>query len=227
MANRIVIVLIAFTVAMQAAILYRQHGEVQGPTKQTIRNAADGTVMDLAGLPSKGSSIAKVALVEFSDYECPYCGRHANGTAQELERAFVTTGKLMQVFANNPLAMHANAKFLATVAICAGQQKNYWEMHDRLFKVQPKSKEDVEKIVAQLPLDAERLQRCVDHDSDAKEQIARDSEVASKFQLTGTPGFALGRLDGHGRLVVDKFITGAQPFAVFEKAINEELKKVS
>src|SRR6266850_6555168 len=146
--NRLVLPLVVLTVVMQATILYRQYRPPtltgQPPSaKELVVDAAKDSIMDLDGLPTKGNN-GNLVLVEFSDYECPFCARHANGVAQQLEQKYISTGRIRYAFANNPLPIHQNAKFLASAAICAGKQGRYWGMHDRLFSAQPKSKDQVQ-----------------------------------------------------------------------------------
>src|SRR5262249_48884223 len=139
MANRllaVLIVLVAITGVMQGIALYQQQRRVVVSTRTTaqpVRDAPAGTTIDTVGLPSEGSKQAKVALVEFSDYECPFCSRYSTGAGTELRTEYVKTGKLVHVFVNNPLPVHPAATLLATSAICAGAQGRYWEMHDLLF----------------------------------------------------------------------------------------------
>jgi protein-disulfide isomerase len=229
MTNRIVIALVAMTLMIQGVILYRQSwgSAPTGPRQQPTKDAPKGAVMDLAGLPVKGSSSAKVILVEFSDYECPFCSRHATGVGQELEKEFIATGKVRKAFANNPLPMHLNAKLLATAAICAGRQNRYWEMHDALFSKKPTTKDGVQALLSDLAVDPAAFQKCVDTDVEVGQEIARDTQKAKEFQLSGTPSFGIGRVDSQGHITIDKFVNGAQPIGVFEKAIGEVLSKAN
>jgi protein-disulfide isomerase len=126
------------------------------------------------------------------------------------------------VFANNPLAMHANAPFMATAAICAGEQGHYWDMHDRLFEEPgaPKTRPVVLVLVGEMGMDTTVFEACLDESSTAKERIDRDIEKARELGLTGTPGFALGRIGSEGVVRIETLIRGAQPFATFESAID-------
>jgi protein-disulfide isomerase len=216
----------AVTVLLQAVTLLTRSGNDSAarnanPQRPTVTEAPEGASIDLAGMPIEGQSDAKIALVEFSDYECPYCARHATGVGKQVKQEFVTTGKVLHAFANNPLAMHSNAKMLATAAICAGEQGRFWVMHDALFDKKPKSQSDVSRIASEMKLDAGKFEICFDAEAPAR-RIEEDLAKANEFQLTGTPGFAVGKID-KGRVLIQKFILGAQPFAVFEKALNEAI----
>jgi protein-disulfide isomerase len=96
-------------------------------------------VLDLSGKPSQGEATAKLTLIEFSDFQCPFCGRHDRDTAPQIDKEYVTTGKLRHVFLDFPLeSIHKVAFKAAEAANCAGEQGKYWEMHHRLFENQNK-----------------------------------------------------------------------------------------
>jgi protein-disulfide isomerase len=222
--NRLVMPLLMLTVIMQGALLYKQYfHSAQPAASDGVRNAPSNAVLDLADTPTKGNKEAKVVLVEFSDYECPFCQRHANTVGKQLDETFVSTGKVRYVFVNNPLSIHSNAKLLATAAICAGKQDYYWQMHDDLFATKPKAKPEIMEIAQMLGLNADVFSECLDASSDAERTIARDIKVSQDFSLTGTPAFAVGQLGSDGRVHVEKFIVGAMPFDIFEKALNKVL----
>src|SRR6185295_15547740 len=117
MANRITVVLLTLTVLLQGVILYRQGGRTP-PKRESVLDAPKGTPLQLNRWPSEGNEQAKVVLIEFSDYECPFCARHATSVAGELKREFIDTGNLRHVFVNLPLPNHKNATPLATAAVC-------------------------------------------------------------------------------------------------------------
>jgi protein-disulfide isomerase len=130
------------TIILQAALFYRHYKQSQSHTEVfPVVDAPPGLVLDISALPAKGSTSAKIVMIEFSDYECPFCARFSNGVARELHEKFIANGKIRYSFANHPLPIHPNALKLAKLAICAGEQNRYWEMHDALFSNLPKSKE--------------------------------------------------------------------------------------
>jgi protein-disulfide isomerase len=128
MTNRLVLVFMALMVVTQGVTLYKQRSAVAYPPVPTqrpvVQNAPKGTIVETLGAPSKGNSAAKVVLIEFSDYECPFCAKHAIGAGLELEQRFVQSGKMRWAFLNNPLPIHPHARVFAKAAICAGQQGN-------------------------------------------------------------------------------------------------------
>ena len=222
--SRFLKLLLLVTVVLQAAILSRQYLGPQLRPQQprvSVYDAPEGSLMQLELFPYKGSAAADIALVEFSDYECPFCARHATEVFPSLEEQFIKTGKVLYAFANNPLSIHANAPYLARVAICAGDQGHYWETHDALFSGQPKTETDVASLLKPLSLNIELFSSCVDNSPAADEIIARDVEIAADFGLTGTPSFAVGRVNSAKELIVQKFIRGAQPVAIFESTIDD------
>lgn len=222
--NAVLIGLLSLTLLMQGAILFKQSRGAAG-SQRTPPGAVDapkGYSLGLEGHPARGRLDAKVVLVEFSDYECPFCQRHTNGVGKQINEKYVASGQLRHVFVNNPLPIHPEARLLATAALCAGDQNRYWEMHDLLFSTQIKTNDEVMATSAKLSLDSDQFQKCLSRDAIAK-QIDQDIEIAKGLQLSGTPSFALGRLDASGRLKPQRIITGAQPLEVFEKEIGAAL----
>lgn len=109
----------------------------------TSRNRPRKTVeavsltLNIHDAPSKGSSKAKVALVEYTDYQCPYCARHATSVLPQIEKNFIKTGKIQYVLRDFSIAsLHPHAEKAHEAAHCAGEQGKYWEMHEQLFSHQ-------------------------------------------------------------------------------------------
>lgn len=221
--NGVLTVLVALTVVMQAVILYRQPRPPKPP--QVTADAPRDFHFDIADLPAKGSSSAKVVMVEFSDYECPYCAKHAMTVLPQLMKDFVDKGRLRYVFANNPLQMHPNAPLLAGIAICAGEQGRYWEAHDFLFarKQEPSAVAGI--VAAETGLDGAQLQVCVESASHGQ-AIRRDQELARQLGLSSTPAFAVGRVLAGTRVELLKIIRGAVPMDVFADVIADVLEAV-
>lgn len=111
--NRLVVPLLVATVIMQGILLYRYHTARMPVQRQDpVRNAPKGTTLDMLGLPVEGDPHARIVLVEFADYECPFCARHATTVGADLQSEFIANGKIQHVFVNNPLPIHENARFL-------------------------------------------------------------------------------------------------------------------
>ncbi len=160
----------------------------------------------------KGAKEPLVTIVEFSEFQCPFCSRVLPTTSKILE----TYGKDVQIiFRHNPLPFHKDAPYASKAAMAAGNQGKFWEMHDVLFANNKKLKpENVEGYAKDLKLDMAKFKADIESPAFA-EQIKRDQKVASQFGARGTPNFFI-----NGRNLV-----GAQPFDSFKTVIEEELKK--
>lgn len=154
-ANSVIIALLTATVLLQLSMIYRERGSNR-PSRQpaldheAVEKAPEGARIDITDLPIAGRSDAKVVMVEFSDFECPFCRRYATSTKKELWDRFVSTDKIRYAFVNNPLAIHPNAIFMAGAGVCAARQNRYWEMQDRLFEAQPKDRAAVSSAAAAI-----------------------------------------------------------------------------
>jgi protein-disulfide isomerase len=162
--------------------------------------------------PRKGSDDALITLVEFSDYQCPFCSR-ADATVQQLQKEY--GNKLRVVMKQNPLPFHPRAKPAALAAMAAGEQGKYWEMHAKLFANAKQLEDaDLEKYANELELDIARWKRDMTNPK-FSQAIDRDQALASQLGANGTPAFFI-----NGR-----FLSGAQPIDNFKNIINEELPK--
>jgi protein-disulfide isomerase len=172
----------------------------------------DVSVSDDAGL---GDANALVTIIEFSDYECPFCRRHAKQTLPLIKENFIDTGKVRYVFRDFPLSNHPNAKKAAEAAECAGEQGKYWEMHDILFDNQEVLRVENYKIwAADLALAQAAFDACLDSGS-MQSEVRQDFEDGQAVGISGTPVI----------FVNGKPISGAQPYAVFKSAINAALNE--
>jgi protein-disulfide isomerase len=185
---------------------------------------AIGALVSVEGEPFKGEKNAKLTLIEFSDYQCPFCGRHVRDTVPQLEKEYISTGKIKYVFRDNPLPFHKDAPKAAEAAYCAGEQGKFWEMHDLMYSNQGKlSLTNLPTHAVALGLDAAKFQACLDSGKFA-DPIKNDAAEAAKLGLTGTPSFLLGvTTPNDGKIKVVKVIKGAQKFDNFKAAIDEIL----
>jgi protein-disulfide isomerase len=169
-----------------------------------------------------GRADAPVTLVEFADYQCPFCKRFHTDAYAELKKNYIDTGKVRFVSRDLPLEFHPFAMKAAEAARCAGDQNKYWELRDALYtNSAPPSEDVIKKAVESLSLDAKGFQACFDSDK-YKADVQKDASEAATLQISGTPTFVLaksapGKLDGVR-------IVGAQPFAAFQSAIDALLK---
>jgi protein-disulfide isomerase len=178
------------------------------------RRPVDPTVFKVAidGAPVKGSPDALVTLVEFSDYECPFCSR-ADVTVKKLQEQY--GNKLRVVMKQNPLSFHPRAKPAALAAMAAGEQGKYWEMHEKLFANQKKLDDaSLEQYAQELRLDIAKWKADMANPK-FQDTIQKDQAQASQLGASGTPAFFI-----NGR-----FLSGAQPIDNFKALIDEELTK--
>ena len=202
-----------------------------GQAKNDVRSMKNspgnpnGLDLLLDGAPSISDANARVAVVEFADYECPYCGRHADQVLPEIVTNYVNTGKIRYFFKDTPVeAIHPAAFKAAEAALCAGEQRTYWEMHDRLFKNQQAL--GVTELAAHaraLNLDMPKFQQCFDSDRYAA-QIRKSLEEAVKAGARGTPTFIVAVWDPEkrGKTAVTTF-SGFKPYSVFRQVLDQLL----
>gem|GEM_PF-135245 len=178
--------------------------------------------LNVADAPQKGNPNAPVTLVEFTDYECGFCGRHVRETFPQLERDYIATGKLKYVFRNFPLeSIHKNAFSAHRAAVCAGEQGKFWEMHDRLFSNQAAlAPANLTAHAEAVGLDLARFQSCFNGNDDAG-KVRRDIAEGQRAGVTSTPTFFLAStIPNTPTLKVSRTIRGAKPYAEFQQAID-------
>jgi len=163
------------------------------------------------GDPSIGPADAPVTIVEFSDYQCPYCKSWYDQTYDQLMANY--PGKIRFVYRDLPLPMHPEAIPAAEAADCAGEQGAYWKYHDALFSGQyTLGRTAYEKYAADLGLDTTAFSTCLD-DHRYQAEVKANAADAARLGLTGTPSFVI-----NGRILI-----GALPFEDFKAVIDEEL----
>ena len=176
----------------------------------------------LGDVPVLGRPDAPVTLVEFADYQCPFCKRFHTDAYAELKKNYIDTGKVRFVSRDLPLDFHPFALKAAEAVRCAGDQNKYWELRDALYSdANPPNDDVIKKAGESLSLDMKGLQACLDSDK-YKADVQKDASEAATLQISGTPSFVLAKT------AKDKLegvrIVGAQPFATFQAAIDGLLK---
>ncbi|MBI2596551.1 DsbA family protein [Candidatus Daviesbacteria bacterium] len=218
-------------VAPQPQAQPSQPSQAQAPQPQAPQQLATGKTTVTADDPVSGDKNAPVTLVEFSDYECPFCKRHFDQVYPQLKKDYIDTGKVKLVFRNYPLPFHdPMATYEAQAALCAkdkGGDSAYFKFHDEMFKQTTSngnglSKDKVRQIAADLGLNADNLVSCVEGNK-FKEQVAKDISDGSAAGVNGTPSFVLGKTEKSG-VVNGQLIIGAQPYSAFQSAIDPLLK---
>lgn len=168
-----------------------------------------------------GDKNAPVTLVEFSDYECPFCKRHFTQTFPLIKKKYIDTGKVKMVFRDFPLGFHDPlATQEAIAAECAREQggdDTYFAYHDLIFEGTSSNgrglqKDQLYEFAEQVGINKAKFTECLDSEK-YKDEVKKDITDGSRAGVSGTPAF----------LVNDQFISGAQPFSVFEQVIEEEL----
>ena len=168
--------------------------------------------IETAGSPSQGPANAPVELVEFSDFQCPFCLR-AHPTVKQVLSTY--GNKIRFVYRNYPLPNHPNARPAAEAAQCANEQGKFWEYHDRLFADQSKlGADDLKASAAALGMDAAKFNACFDSHK-YKDRVDTDMSAGNQAGVDGTPAFFI-----NGRM-----LSGAQPYDEFKRVIDEELAR--
>ncbi|MFH1399157.1 MAG: thioredoxin domain-containing protein [Candidatus Woesearchaeota archaeon] len=177
--------------------------------------------IDMAGLLEddsvKGDPNAPVTIIEFSDFECPYCARFYQQTFDQIEEEYLKTGIAKIVFRDFPLVFHKNAQKAAEAAECAGEQGKYWEMHNILFEQGVAGGTDTfKKYAAELALNTPLFNTCLDSGT-MEAEVKKDMQEGIAAGVKGTPAFII-----NGQLV-----SGAQPFENFKQVIDAKLAGVA
>lgn len=168
-----------------------------------------------AGFPARGPEDAPVTIVEFGDFECPYCYR----VIAALDRILEDYGESVRlVYRQFPLrAIHPHAQKASEASLCAHEQGRFWEMHDAIYAVRGSAGVDALKQMArELGIEAERFSVCLDSGRYAPE-VEADMQAGSKAGVTGTPALFI-----NGR-----FLSGAQPYEVIARIVDDELRRAS
>ena len=191
--------------------------------------------------PVIGDKNAPIAIVEFSDFQCPFCRLAWQGAITELQKNEIASGKVKLVFKDFPLDQNCNAGMSrqlhpqacksAEAAQCAAEQGKFEEMHDKIFEEQaeaskatgqstiPYSGDDLKKWASEIGLDTAKFNSCLDsgkYDSEIKSDI----EEGAGYGVTGTPAFFIGKVQ-NGKIVNPIAISGAQPYSVFQQVISQ------
>jgi protein-disulfide isomerase len=173
-----------------------------------------GMELEVKGSPVLGAKNAPVTLVEYADYECPYC-QQVYPALRKLEHDF--DGKLSVVFKDCPLPMHSHARKAAEAAMCAGSQGKFWEYHNILFETSGKLETSQLKEDAKtLGLNTGEFDKCLDSGAEAA-KVQKGVEEAQELGLTGTPSFFI---NGH-------FYSGAMKYEALREVVEQELAAAS
>ena len=186
-------------------------------------------VIDLTVGHHKGSDEARVALIEYSDYECPFCIRHSRETMPLIEKNYIATGKILYGFRDFPIdQLHPQAIRAHEAAQCAGEQGKYWEMHARSFG-QPSqhTPEALERTATEVGLNIGEFRSCL-ASGKFTPAIRASVDQANSFGANGTPAFFIGIIDPETKQVrITRAISGAVPFAQFAQALEAAIAQAN
>jgi len=173
----------------------------------------------------KGDKNARVSLVEFADYQCPFCARFYRETLPQIEESYIFSGKVKFFFRNFPLEhRHPQAFKAAVAANCAGEQGKFWAMHHRLFTHQDElGPKDLLQHAKMLALDSSKFTRCLDSEESAA-KVRKELAEGEKAGVKVTPTFLLGFAEpSNSRITVKKTIIGAKSYSDFKEAVDSLL----
>ena len=176
--------------------------------------------VDIVGEPFKGDESAPVVIVEFSDYECPFCARFYSQTLPLIEEQYINTGQVKLVYKDFPLSFHRMGEPAAIAANCVHEQlgnDKYWEMHDLIFENQQiLTQSNLDIWAEELGVNSDEYESCIAN-PEMIQEVQEDIREGSALGVSGTPSFVI-----NGELVV-----GAQPFSVISEVIERKLEEGS
>ncbi len=242
----IVLIIFAFLLGMLTnKVLYLENGQkansnsltVNAPSKDNAQAPQAIPTEDLSPKkvsidndPIMGDKNAKVTMIDFTDFECPFCKKYFDDTFAQLKKEYIDTGKVKYVVRDLPLDFHENAPKEAEAAECAREQGGdavYFQYHDEIFKRTASNGtglalDQLAVIASDLGLDGVALQACLDADT-YKAEVEKDLADAEKVGATGTPSFFIGKSSTNG-IITGTPLIGAQPYSAFKIVIDQELK---
>jgi protein-disulfide isomerase len=177
-------------------------------------------------LPAGGFSIgdakAPLVIVEYTDFQCPFCQQFHNQAFAQIKANYIDTGKVRFISRDFPLDFHDNARRAATAARCAGEQAKFWEMrHVMIVNADQLKAENLATYAGNIKMDVPKFKACLDNPDKYKAQIDKEIAEGGVAGVTGTPTFVIGHLEG------DKLdgvrLVGAQPYSNFDAKIQEML----
>ncbi len=213
----------------------KELAEIKKLLQQGVRAAAapagpdvSGKIFDLGENPSKGNKKAKIALIEFTDYQCPFCKRHSQNTQPQIESEYVDDGKIQFVSLDMPLTnIHPLAIKAAEAAHCADEQGQYWQMRDRMFANQ-RALEPWNAHAEALGMDVAEFDACL-NSGKYTDAVNTDLAEARKAGATGTPSFVVAVIDDKDPTKAKgiSFIRGAVPYDQFKVALDDALASLN
>jgi protein-disulfide isomerase len=189
------------------------------PTKPLPANTIS---LDVQGEPFRGGDHARIAIVEYSDFDCSFCANYATEVFPRIDAEYIKTDKIKYFFRDFPAPEHTNSLFKARLVRCAGEQGKFWETHDRLFADQKAlSEQEIPAFAQALGLDVVALKDCLDS-GQFTDAILRSVAGAKRMGLQGTPAFIVGTLTEDGGFMrAAKVLVGAESYESLKAALDE------
>jgi len=206
----------------QVQVLAREK-RMQPSNPPVIEVAPKTKSISLGTIKPLGNPDAKVALIEFADYQCPYCERFFQQSYGSIKSRFINRGKVKYVFRDLPAPNRPQALPAAIAARCAGEQGKYYEMQSLLFANSKKlEKNAYVKFANKLGIDSSKFLACLINDNQV-EKIRQDMNDAAALGIRGTPTFYIGKVEGN-KIVDARQIVGALPYSYFKQALDKALQ---
>ena len=195
-----------------------QPRQVQAPPDDKVAIAFQ------SGGNSIGRPDAPIVMVEYSDYQCPFCRQFHMSTFDEIKKNYVDSGRVRYISRDFPLAFHENARRAAIAARCAGDQGRFWELrHVMIVNANQLTAPSILKYAGELKLEMGGFRTCLDSERYGKD-VDRDMEEGAQAGVSGTPSFVVGRLV-NGRLEGVR-VVGAMPYQALASTLDEALRKI-
>ena len=203
--------------------ILRELQELKAAQAKTPSAASPDFKLSIQNAAVKGNPDAALTVVEFSDFECPYCGRYMRETHPQLERDYIATGKIRYVFRHYPLTgPHPHAMKAAEAGECGRVQGKFWPLHDRLFanqkKLEPPSLVDHARAAG---LDMKAFETCLN--GQAVAAVQADLDAGNRAGISATPTFFFGFAQKDGSVHVVEKLVGAKPYAAFQTVLDRLL----
>lgn len=199
-------------------ILEKQAKLAQAAAQQQQEPPTQKVQLKIEGGHMLGSPDAPITMVEFTDYQCPFCQRFHTVTFYDLKKNYIDTGKVRFYSRDLPLDFHPNAFRAAEAARCAGEQGQFWRMRDTLASNPSKlALENLYGYAAEIKLDASKFKACLESGK-YKKAVEEDVKAAQALGVNGTPSFVIGKTTAEG--VDGELVVGALPYAAFEEKLK-------
>lgn len=194
----------------------------QNSAAKTPPNPAVGPVptepVDLTSSATEGSAEAPLAVVVFSDFECPFCRSFAQTLLPPFRNEYVTTGKVILSFRHLPLKRHQSARPAAEAAMCAHEQGRFWTLHDAFF-AQPSSLREIDKTASDIGLETTNFVSCKGSERPGR-AVKADLDLARQLEIRATPTFLVGSNENGKAVRVTTRFTGAATYETFKQRLG-------